>query len=173
MPSGPVPLNYTNYRSEYILTKLKDSSLYNLVYFGNRLINSVKVNQQYDYSWKERNKYKLNLRLLKEAVEFVGNNNNVLRPKIGNCEYVFDSNFESGNLDFVIETKPDNYDCFVKSDTNTKGHCNWYYFTVTNKSKIGPIRLNMCNLTKNANLYRRGMKPYVMTNGKDWKQLIS
>lgn len=101
----------------------------------------------------------------------MGNNNNALKPKIGNCEYSFNSNFESGNLDFVIETKIDSFDCFVKSDTNTKGHCNWYHFTVTNNQKLGPIKINMCNFTKNAHLYRKGMKPYVMTEGGEWEQL--
>ena len=31
----------------------------------------------------------------------------------------------------------------------------------------------MCNLTKNANLYRKGMKPYFMKDGETWKQLDS
>ena len=37
-------------------------------------------------------------------------------------ELLFDSNFESGNLDMVIKTKEDEYDLYMRVDTNTKGH---------------------------------------------------
>lgn len=33
----------------------------------------------------------------------------------------------------VVKVKNDEYDCFIRSDTNTKGHSNWYYFKVKNK----------------------------------------
>jgi hypothetical protein len=35
---------------------------------------------------------------------------------------IFDSDFESGNLDLAIEQNNE-YDLFVKVDSNTKGHC--------------------------------------------------
>jgi cytosolic carboxypeptidase protein 2/3 len=37
-------------------------------------------------------------------------------------ELVFDSAFESGNLDLVIKPARDVYDLFMRVDTNTKGH---------------------------------------------------
>lgn len=37
-------------------------------------------------------------------------------------ELVFDSNFESGNLDMVIKRRDLEYDLFMRVDTNTKGH---------------------------------------------------
>lgn len=37
-------------------------------------------------------------------------------------ELIFDSNFESGNLDMVIKRKELEYDLFMRVDTNTKGH---------------------------------------------------
>jgi hypothetical protein len=37
-------------------------------------------------------------------------------------ELRFDSNFESGNLDMVIRTKPWEYDLYMRVDTNTRGH---------------------------------------------------
>ena len=34
----------------------------------------------------------------------------------------FNSNFESGNLDLVVKTKENEYDLYMRVDTNTKGH---------------------------------------------------
>jgi hypothetical protein len=48
-------------------------------------------------------------------------------------QYLFNSNFESGNLDAAIRVKSDEYDCFLRSDSNTRGHCNWYYFSIKSK----------------------------------------
>ena len=47
-----------------------------------------------------------------------------MNPKLENpsSELVFDSAFESGNLDMVIKTKPMSYDLYMRVDTNTRGH---------------------------------------------------
>jgi len=37
-------------------------------------------------------------------------------------ELLFDSNFESGNLDMVIKVKDFEYDLYMRVDTNTRGH---------------------------------------------------
>ena len=37
-------------------------------------------------------------------------------------ELLFDSSFESGNLDMVIKPKPATYDLYMRVDTNTRGH---------------------------------------------------
>ena len=47
-------------------------------------------------------------------------------------ELIFDSNFESGNLDLVLKKKEGEYDLFMRVDTNTKGHHQWFYFSVVN-----------------------------------------
>ena len=170
LPLGPIPLSYTNFRSEYILATLKQNHSHPLVYLGSRPINSVKVNQQYQYTWKDRSRYQLNLRLLREAVEGVGRGEVRDRPRVRDADHLFDSDFEGGNLDFVVEAGPGEYDCFVRSDTNTKGHCNWFYFTVTNRRGAGRVRLNICNLIKKPNLYRKGMGPFTRREGAPWRQ---
>lgn len=70
-----------------------------------------------------------------------------------------------------MRVKPEEYDCFIRSDTNTKGHTNWYYFRVTNRDDTSKVRINICNMTKTRNLYSKGMKPYVKI-GKNgtWSQ---
>lgn len=54
-----------------------------------------------------------------DAPPFTGMN-----PKLENkeTEFVFDSMFESGNLDMVIKPKPNTYDLYMRVDTNTRGH---------------------------------------------------
>lgn len=37
-------------------------------------------------------------------------------------ELIFDSNFESGNLDMVIKIRELEYDLYMWVDTNTRGH---------------------------------------------------
>lgn len=56
--------------------------------------------------------------------------------------------------------KRNEYDCFIRSDTNTKGHTNWYYFKVCNNRQVGPVQFNICNIIKQKNLYGKGMTPY-------------
>ena len=40
-------------------------------------------------------------------------------------DLIFDSCFEGGNLDLVIKTNINEYDLFMRSDSNTRGHTNW------------------------------------------------
>jgi hypothetical protein len=58
--------------------------------------------------------------------------------------------------------KQNEYDLFLRSDTNTKGHTNWYYFKVSNKNLLGTFQLNICNVGKTKTLYNKGMKPFVL-----------
>lgn len=89
---------------------------------------------------------------------------------MSNCQYVFDAEFQSGNLDLAIRVKKNEYDLFIRSDTNTRGHTNWFYFTVSNKENLGEITLNICNFGKPKNLYNKGMKPYTKLSNKEWSQ---
>lgn len=44
----------------------------------------------------------------------------------------FDSNFESGNLDCAVMIDEKEYDLFIRVDSNTRGHCQWFNFKVGN-----------------------------------------
>lgn len=77
----------------------------------------------------------MNIDVVQDAIIKVGNekkecfvNTDVKRSH----KYIFDSKFQSGNLDLVVKVKNNEYDCFIRSDTNTRGHSNWYYFNVQN-----------------------------------------
>jgi hypothetical protein len=43
---------------------------------------------------------------------------------------IFDSNFESGNLDMAIKVGEKEYDLYMRVDTNTRGHHQWFHFSV-------------------------------------------
>jgi|TARA_B110001450_G_C17631317_1_gene485325 cytosolic carboxypeptidase protein 2/3 len=43
-------------------------------------------------------------------------------PSKSKYDLIFDSNFESGNLDRVYKVKDLEYDLFMRVDTNTSGH---------------------------------------------------
>ena len=57
----------------------------------------------------------------------------------------------------------------MRVDSNTKGHCSWFYFKVWGLKKGERYTFNICNFTKGRSLYERGMKPYVLRDGK-WAQ---
>jgi len=74
-----------------------------------------------------------------------------MNPTIPNS-IIFDSQFESGNLDLVLKVSESEYNLFLRPDTNTCGHMQWFYFTVKNKQKA-KFRFNICNNKKVKTLY--------------------
>ncbi len=55
------------------------------------------------------------------------------------------------------------YDLYMRVDSNTRGHHQWFYFTVSNKYLTTPnfkqkVKFNIVNFTKNASLYHQGMR---------------
>lgn len=71
-----------------------------------------------------------------------------------NSELTFDSNFESGNLDAVIKVADNEYDLYLRIDTNTRGHLQWFNFTVKNCGRTR-VRFNIVNFKKAKTLYQR------------------
>lgn len=79
-----------------------------------------------------------------------------MNPKLKDPgELVFDSKFESGNLDMVIKRRDLEYDLFMRVDTNTKGHHQWFYFSVANNASFAnkKVLFNVVNFTKDFSLY--------------------
>jgi hypothetical protein len=72
-------------------------------------------------------------------------------------EVEFDSNFESGNLDAAVRVSKGEYDIFMRIDSNTRGHLQWYYFKVKNCG-LKKIKLNIVNFRKKKTLYQKGIK---------------
>ena len=71
---------------------------------------------------------------------------------------VFESRFESGNLQLVNKQSDLEYDLVLQNDVNSKGHTQWFYFRVTNTRKNLKVKFNMLNMIKSKSLYNDGMK---------------
>ena len=72
LPSCPLPISYPNTYVDSIVKHLLVSKAFPIVFMGPRYINSVQINQQYNYYWRYRERYSLNLAIVKEAIKNVG-----------------------------------------------------------------------------------------------------
>lgn len=100
---------------------------------------------------------------LQDQRPFVGMN-----PQMKQEPLVFDSKFESGNLDKVVKVGQDEYDLYMRVDANTQGYHQWYYFSVVS-AVAAEVTFNIVNFTKNESLYSQGMLPVVFSE-KDAKK---
>lgn len=89
------------------------------------------------------------------------------RPFVGNSpdpqpdDLEFDAFFEGGNLDMAVRAENDDYDLYMRPDANTRGHNQWFYFSVR-APKPCEVRFNILNFTKPTSLYSQGMRPLVL-----------
>jgi hypothetical protein len=72
---------------------------------------------------------------------------------------VFDSRFESGNLEEARRVGEYVYDLRLQTDLYTARHTQWYYFCVSNVKKGATYTFNITNLLKPDSLYNHGMQP--------------
>ena len=78
----------------------------------------------------------------------------VMNPTLNlESEFTFNSVFESGNLDCAIKVQENEFDLFLRIDSNTKGHVQWFYFSIRNGNRCEKVKLNLCNLSKAKSLY--------------------
>lgn len=85
----------------------------------------------------------------------------------------FNSHFESGNLQKAIKVTDEDYTLLQDYDVLTKGHTQWFYFSVRNERKGQTVRFSIVNLMKYDSLYNNGMKPLVRSLRKEQTQGIS
>ena len=48
------------------------------------------------------------------------------------------------------------YDLILRPDLNTRGHMQWFYFSVSNTRRNQSYKLNIINLCKDESLYQEG-----------------
>jgi hypothetical protein len=73
-------------------------------------------------------------------------------------ELRFESRFESGNLEQVVRVGSE-YHLYIAVDTNTRGHRQWFYFTVT-APHSRKVTLVVHSFRKRLSLFQIGMRPY-------------
>ena len=82
---------------------------------------------------------------------------------------VFESRFESGNLQLAHKQSDTEYDLILQNDINSKGHTQWFYFRVSNVKKGMKVKFNMLNMIKSKSLYNEGMKVLIYSEKRqDW-----
>ena len=79
---------------------------------------------------------------------------------------VFESRFESGNLNLAIKISDNEYNLMLQNDINTNGHTQWFFFRVTNTFKGQVVKFNILNLSKPDSLYNYGMKILCLSQEK-------
>ena len=62
------------------------------------------------------------------------------------------------------------FDLYIRFDTNTNGHMQWFYFSVKNTKKV-KVKFNVFRFRKCYSLFQRGFRPYVKSKrqGGDWE----
>jgi predicted MPP superfamily phosphohydrolase len=86
-----------------------------------------------------------------------------VEPSFSEDVLIFDSKFECGNLDHVEMINKNEYDLYMRLDTNTDGHMHWFYFSVSGLQGRRLVKFNIVNFTRNSNLFTNGMKPRVFS----------
>lgn len=60
----------------------------------------------------------------------------------------------------------------MRVDTNTKGHHQWFYFSVLYKDAVmcnRKVKFNICNFTKSTSLYSAGMRVCIARQSQDYE----
>ena len=66
-------------------------------------------------------------------------------------DVLFDSNFESGNMESAYEIKPSVFDVWLRSDSNAADTL-WFHFRMRNQGDFcGKVRIRICNISSEKN----------------------
>lgn len=152
---GPIPLSFT---AEIIPSK-------NCIFYGYRPEDSLEFHE--DFSSPKTYTYYINptvkqvFKVIKKTSAkrdcrpFVN-----MKPDIEES-LKFDSKFESGNLDKVCKVKEDEYDLYIRNDSNTYGKNQWFNFTIANTGEEREVKFNIVNFCKQDSLYTQGLQPCI------------
>jgi len=80
---------------------------------------------------------------------------------------LFNSKFESGNLEQVYKINEYEYSLYLQQDTHNDNYwTQWFYFSTRNWSKGQKIVFTIKNLVKDNSLFNEGMKPCIFSAKK-------
>ncbi|XP_074774731.1 cytosolic carboxypeptidase 2 [Athene noctua] len=90
---------------------------------------------------------------------------------------LFESRFESGNLQKAVKVGPYEYVLTLRPDLYTAKHTQWFYFRVQNTRREPLYRFTITNLAKPKSLYGEGMRPLLysqqdaQSRGVGWRRV--
>ena len=86
---------------------------------------------------------------------------------------VFESRFESGNLQAAYKINENLYQLVIQNDTNTSGYSQWFFFRVKNTRKNMTIKFNILNQMKDYSLFSKGMQISIYSEKKSRDEKLS
>ncbi|NXS31509.1 CBPC2 carboxypeptidase, partial [Pomatostomus ruficeps] len=90
---------------------------------------------------------------------------------------LFESRFESGNLQKAIKVGPYEYVLTLRPDLYTAKHTQWFYFRVQNTRREPLYRFTIANMAKPKSLYGKGLQPLLYSqqdarrHGIGWRRV--
>ncbi|XP_023803419.1 cytosolic carboxypeptidase 2-like [Cyanistes caeruleus] len=90
---------------------------------------------------------------------------------------LFESRFESGNLQKAIKVGPYEYVLTLRPDLYTAKHTQWFYFRVQNTRQEPLYRFTIANMAKPKSLYGQGLQPLLysqqdaQSHGIGWRRV--
>ncbi|KAI1232626.1 Cytosolic carboxypeptidase 2, partial [Lamprotornis superbus] len=90
---------------------------------------------------------------------------------------LFESRFESGNLQKAIKVGPYEYVLMLRPDLYTAKHTQWFYFRVQNTRQEPLYRFTIANMAKPKSLYGQGLRPLLysqqdaQSHGIGWRRV--
>ena len=85
---------------------------------------------------------------------------------------VFESRFEGGNLAMASKVSDSEYNLLLQTDINSRGHTQWFFFSVKNTQSSFPVKFNILNFPKSDSLFNYGMKVLIYSE-KNSKNLAT
>ena len=155
-PGAPIPLSFD--LSDQDIEDRVDAQ--NVIYYGYRPKTTFELHNA--FANKDSYPFALSDKLISLINEVNMCNKDLFNNTKRMCgmavedDLVFDSYFESGNLDMVIKVQQREYDLYMRSDSNTYGHNQWFNFTVKNNHMMS-VKFNVVNFTKRNSLYESGI----------------
>ncbi|NXX16842.1 CBPC2 carboxypeptidase, partial [Podargus strigoides] len=90
---------------------------------------------------------------------------------------LFESRFESGNLQKAVRVGPYEYVLMLRPDLYTAKHTQWFYFRVQNTRREPLYRFTIANMAKPKSLYSEGLRPLLysqrdaQSRGIGWRRV--
>lgn len=133
-----------------------------IVYYGFRAEDSLSVHERfgkkYPFKFPSKTAYML-INIIRQDPKTQPKRSSYIGTpdKHKGDSYIFDSCFESGNLDIAAKVKENEYDLYIRDDSNARGHHQWFYFSVEARQS-GVVKLNIVNFSRRDSLYGQGMR---------------
>ena len=79
-------------------------------------------------------------------------------------QVTFEADFESSNLEVAVRKKAMDYELYLRPDTGTSTHFQWFYFRVGCGRTPKRIKFTIKNFIKSGMLYSQGLAPFFSSN---------